>query len=87
MLWDKTGCHGFEANRARIKMGVKACNILRIILEYYVRGEPVKHSTAWLILRLIEVGAEKNHHAGRWHVYVASAFPLFCHGRTVFDGE
>jgi hypothetical protein len=36
-----------------------------------------------LIKRLINVGARVSYHARRWHVHVASAFPLAHHYRAV----
>ncbi len=39
-------------------------------------GERVRRSIEWLIKRLIKVGARVSYHAKRWHVHVASAFPL-----------
>jgi len=72
-----------KANEARLKMGVIAYNILQIIREFFVWGEPVKRSMEWLILRLIKVGAGVTYHARRWHVHVASAFPLRNHYRAV----
>jgi hypothetical protein len=37
----------------------------------------------WQIKRLIEVEARVSHHARRWYVHVASAFPLAHHYRAV----
>ena len=76
LRWDKTSCHQFEANEARLKMGVLAYNLLQIIREFYVWGEPVKRSIDWLIRRLIKVGARVTYHSRRWYVHVATAFPI-----------
>lgn len=87
LRWDKTSCHLFRANEARLKMGVLAYNILKIIRQFYVWGEPVKRSMEWLILRLIKVGTRVSYHARRWHVHVASAFPLRRHYRSVLGWQ
>ena len=57
-------------------------NMLR---QFYVWGEEVRRSIEWLIKRLITVGARVSYHARRWHVRVASAFPLPHHWRAVLD--
>ncbi len=81
--WDKTSCQRFEANQARLKMGVLAYNLLHMVRQFYVWGEEVKRSIDWLIKRLIKVGARVSYHARRWYVHVASAFPLARHYRAV----
>ena len=48
-------------------------------------GEGVRRSIEWLIKRLIKVGARVSYHAKKWHVHVASAFPLAHYYRAVFD--
>ena len=73
---DKTSCQRFEANQARLKMGILAYNLLPMIRQFYVWGEAVKRPMDWLIKRLIKVGARVSYHARRWYVHVASAFPL-----------
>jgi DDE family transposase len=83
LRWDKTSCQRFEANQARLKMGVLAYNLLHMIRQFYVRGEEVRRSIDWLIKRLIKVGARISYHARRWYVHVASAFPLAHHYRAV----
>jgi len=83
LRWDKTSCQRFEANQARLKMGVLAYNLLHMIRQFYVWGEEVKRSMEWLIKRLIKVGARVSYHARRWYVHVASAFPLAHHYRTL----
>ena len=42
LRWDKTSCQRFEANQARLKMGVLAYNPLHMIRQFYVWGEEVK---------------------------------------------
>jgi hypothetical protein len=79
MMPDKTSCQRFEANQARLKMGVLACNLLHMIRQFYVWGEEVWRSMDWLIKRLIKVGARASYHAQRWYVCVASTFPLAHH--------
>jgi Transposase DDE domain group 1 len=83
LRWDKTSCQRFEANQARLKMGVLAYNLLHMIRQFYVWGEEVRRSMDWLIKRLIKVGARISYHARRWYVHVASAFPLAHHYRAV----
>jgi hypothetical protein len=56
LRWDKTSCQRFDANQARLKMGVLAYNLLHMIQQFYVWGEEVKRSIDWLIKRLIKVG-------------------------------
>ena len=85
LRWDKTSCRRFEANEARLKMGVIAYNLLHLLRTVHVRGEGVRRSIEWLIRRLIKVGATVSYHARRWHVHVSSAFPLDHHFRAVFD--
>jgi hypothetical protein len=83
LRWDKTSCQRFEANQARLQMGVLAYNLLHMIRQFYVWGEEVKRSMEWLIKRLIKVGARVSYHARRWYVHVASTFPLAHHYRAV----
>ena len=83
LRWDKTSCQRFEANQARLKMGVLAYNLLHMIRQFYVWGEEVKRSIGWLIKRLVKVGARFSYHARRWYVHVASAFPLAYPHRAV----
>jgi hypothetical protein len=49
LRWDKTSCQRFEANQARLQMGVLAYNLLHMIRQFYVWGEEVKRSMEWLI--------------------------------------
>jgi hypothetical protein len=83
LRWDKTSCQGFGANQARLKMGVLAYNLLHMIRQFYVWNKEVKRSMDWLIKRLIKVRARVSHHARRWYVHIASAFPLAHHYRAV----
>jgi hypothetical protein len=83
LRWDKTSCQRFEANQARLKMGVLAYNLLHMIRQFYLWGEEVKRSMEWLIKRLVKVGARISYHARRWYVHIASAFPLAHHYRAV----
>ncbi len=84
LRWDKTSCHRFGANHARLKMGALAYNLLHMLRQFYVMGEGVRRSIEWLIRRLIKVGARVSYHAKKWHVHVASAFPLAHYYRAVF---
>jgi hypothetical protein len=83
LRWDKTSCQRFEANHARLQMGVLACNLLHMIRQFYVWGEEVKRSMEWLIKRLIKVGARVSYHARIGYIHVVSAFPLAQHYRSV----
>jgi hypothetical protein len=83
LRWDKTSCHRFEANQARLKMGALAYNLLHILRQFYVMGEGVRRSIEWLIKRIIKIGARVSYHAKKWHVHVASAFPLAHYYRAV----
>jgi len=84
LRWDKTSCHRFEANQARLLMGVIAYNLLHIFRSFYLKGEEVRRSMEWIIKRLIKVGAKVAYHGRRWQVHVASAFPLVRHYEAVF---
>ncbi len=84
LRWDKTSCHRVGANQARLKMGALAYNLLHILRRFYVMGEGVRRSIEWLIRRLIKAGARVSYHAKKWHVHMASAFPLTHHYRAVF---
>jgi Transposase DDE domain group 1 len=84
LRWDKTSCHRFFANQARLPMGVLAYNLLHILRRFYLVGEEVRRSMEWLIKRLIRVGAKVAYHGRRWYVHVASAFPLSRYYQSVF---
>jgi hypothetical protein len=58
LRWDKTICRRFEANQARLQMGVLAYNLLHMIRQFYVWGEEVKLSIDWLIKRMIKGGGQ-----------------------------
>ena len=55
-----------------------------MLRRFYVMGEGVRRSIEWLIKRLIKIGARVSYPARKWHVHVASAFPLAHHYRAVF---
>jgi len=76
LRWDKTSCHRFDANHARLKVGVLAYSILHMIREFYLKGEEVKRSIEWLIRRIIKAASRITYHGRRWWVHVASSFPL-----------
>ncbi len=84
LRWDKTSCRKFQANEARLLMGVIAYNLLHLIRRHYMKGEIVRRSLEWMIRRLIKVAAKVSYHARRWHVHVSSSFPLSHHYRAVF---
>jgi hypothetical protein len=84
LRWDKTSCHRFAANQARLLMGVLAYNLLHMLRQFYLMGEEVKRSMEWLIKGLIKVGAKVAYHGRMWQVHVASAFPLTRYYRAVF---
>ncbi len=83
LRWDKTSCHRFEANQARLKMGVLVYNLLHLMRERYIMGEEVKRSVEWLIRRIIKVALRVSYHGRRWWVRVASSFPLAHHYQAV----
>ena len=83
LRWDKTSCHRFAANEARLKMGFLAYNLLHLIRRFYLWGEHRRRSIEWMIRRLIKAGARIAHHARYWQVHIASAFPLRRHYRAV----
>ena len=74
--WDKTSCHRFAANQVRLLIGCLAYNLLHMIRDTAFWGEKVKPSIDSIIRRLVKVGARLVYHARRWHIHVASAFPL-----------
>jgi hypothetical protein len=37
LRWDKTSCHRFESNEARLKMGLLAFNLLHLLRKFYIR--------------------------------------------------
>ena len=76
LRWDKTSCHRFAANQARLLVGCLAYNLLHMIRDAAFWGERVKPSIDSIIRRLVKVGARVVYHARRWYVHVASAFPL-----------
>ena len=51
--WDKTSCHRFESNEARLKMGILAYNLLHLLQKLYIRGEGGRRSVEWMIRRMI----------------------------------
>ena len=87
MRWDKTSCHRFESNEARLKMGLLAYNLLHLLRKFYIRGEGVRRSIEWLIRRLIKVGTWFSYLARRWQVQVLSAFPLRHHYLAVIGSR
>ncbi len=80
---DKTSCHRFEANQARLKMGALAYNLLHMIREFHLQGEDVKRSMEWLIRRIIKAASRISYSGRRWWVHVASSFPLAHHYSAV----
>lgn len=80
LRWDKTSCHRFSANQARLLMGVLAYNLLHMLRQFYLVAEEVKRSMEWLI----KVGAKVAYQRRRWQVHVASGFPLAHHYRAGF---
>ena len=42
LSWDKTSCHRFEANQARLRMGALAYNLFHMVREFHLKGEDVK---------------------------------------------
>ncbi len=73
----------FDANHARLKMGVLAYNLLHMIRIFYLYGEEVRRSIEWPIRRLIKVGAKIAYHGRRWNGHITSVIPLAHHYRAV----
>jgi hypothetical protein len=84
LRWDKTSCHRFAANQARLLVGCLAYNLLHMIRDTAFLGESVKPSIESIIRRLVKVGARVVYHARRWYVHVASAFSLARYYRILF---
>ena len=84
LRWDKTSCHRFAANQARLLVGCLAYNLLHMIRDTAFRGEGIKPSIESIIGRLVKVGARVVYHARRWYVHVASAFSLARYYRILF---
>ena len=84
LRWDKTSCHRFAANHARLLMGVVAYSLLHMLRQLSLVGEEVNQSVEWLRKRLIKVGDRVSYHAKRWHVHAASVFLLSHSSDAVF---
>ena len=63
LRWDKTSCHRFAANQARLLVGCLAYNLLHMIRDAAFWGESVKPSIDSIIRRLVKVGARVVYHA------------------------
>jgi hypothetical protein len=83
LRWDKTSCHRFEANQARLKTAAVAYDLLHMIRESHLQGEDAQRSMEWLIPRIIKAASRISYSGRRWWVHVASSFPLAHHYRTV----
>ena len=84
LRWDKTSCHRFAANQARLLIGCLAYNLLHMIRDTAFWGESIKPSIESIIRRLVKVGARVVYHARRWYVHVATAFSLARYYRIIF---
>jgi len=84
LRWDKTSCHRFAANQARLLVGCLAYNLLHMIRDSAFWGERIKPSIESIIRRLVKVGARVVYHARRWYVHAAAAFPLARYYRILF---
>ena len=84
LRWDKTSCHRFAANQARLLVGCVAYNLLHMIRDTAFWGQSVRPSIDSIIRRLVKVGARVVYHARKWYVHVASAFPLTRYYRILF---
>jgi hypothetical protein len=84
LRWDKTSCHRFAANQARLLVGCLAYNLLHMIRDTAFWGESVKPSIESIIRRLVKVGARVVYHARRWYVHVGTAYPLARHYQILF---
>jgi hypothetical protein len=87
LRWDKTSCHRFAANEARLKMGFLAYNLLHLIRRFYLWGEDKRRSIEWIIMRLVKAGARIAYHGRYWYVHITSAFPLLHHYRAVLGWQ
>ena len=87
LRWDKTNCHRFEANQARLKMGALAYNLLHMIREFHLQGEDVKRSIEWIICRIIKAASRISCNGRYWWVHAASSFPLAHHYRVVLGSD
>ena len=65
LRWDKTSCHRFAANQARLLVGCLACILLHMIRDTAFWGENVKPSIDSIIRRLVKVGARVVYHTSR----------------------
>lgn len=83
LRWDKTSCRRFGANRASLKMGAVAYNLLHMVREFHLKGEDVKRSIEWLIRRIIKAASRISYHGRRWWVHGASSFLLTRHYRAM----
>jgi hypothetical protein len=84
LRWDKTCCHRFAANQARLLVACLAYNLLHMIRDAAFWGEKVKPFIYSIIRRLVKVGARVVYHARKWYVHVATAFPLAPYYRILF---
>jgi hypothetical protein len=75
----------FDANQARLKMGLLAYNLLHLLREFYMEGEEVKRSVEWLIRRIVKVASRVSYHSRYWWMHVASAFPLRHHYQAMLS--
>jgi hypothetical protein len=87
LRWDKTSCHRYAANEARLLVGVTGLQPLAHASAILPLGEEVKRSMEWLIKRLIKVGVKVAYHGRKWQVHVASAFPLARYGLASFGSR
>jgi len=76
LRWDKTSCHRFAPNQARLLIGCLACNLLHMIRDTAFWGQSVRPSIDSIIRRLVKVGARVVYHAMKWYVHVVSDFSL-----------
>jgi hypothetical protein len=84
LRWDKTSCHRFTANQARLLVGCLAYNLLHMIRDTAFWGQSVRPSIDSIIRCLVKVGARVVYHARRWYVHVARAFSLARYYRILF---
>jgi hypothetical protein len=87
LRWDKTSCHKFNANQARLKMGLLAYKLLQLQRQFYVKGEEVQRSVDLMVRRLIKVASRITYHGRYWRAYVASAFSLRYHFKEVLEAS
>ncbi|MGO9017795.1 MAG: transposase [Syntrophobacteraceae bacterium] len=69
LRWDKTSCHRFAANQARLLVGRLAYNLLHMIRDAAFWGESVKPSVDSIVRRLVRLEP-------RWSTMPGGGMPI-----------